>query len=194
MSPASSLASHYRVDAYRGFGCLFPGNVACELFSHPASRRHSLGAYHERLARPSHNGQGATGNGPTCEFPKNRTRHSHPTRRSLRCQFELLNTYYLMCGFARRPLRHALHPNCLGRTFRLTGRAPLPTPHGNVKRFPRFCSDKRRTDKRKAGPACRAEKSVTTEQPTAITRLATNVCLRVGPQMCGLEVIGRNFL
>ena len=52
----------------------------------------------------------------------------------------------------------------------------------------------RRADERQAGAAYHAGNDVTTEQPTAIIQLTTIGCLRVRPQICDLQVIGRNFL
>jgi hypothetical protein len=47
---------------------------------------------------------------------------------------------------------------------------------------------------RPADTACQAEKSVTAGQPKATIRLMTIGCLRVRPQIGGLQVIGRNCL
>ena len=52
----------------------------------------------------------------------------------------------------------------------------------------------RRPDDRLAGAANHAPAGVPIEQPTATFRLARINCLRVRPHICGLQVIGRNFL
>ena len=52
----------------------------------------------------------------------------------------------------------------------------------------------RRPDERYAGAAYHAGNDVTMEQPTAIIRLTTIGCLRVRPQISGLQVIRRNCL
>jgi len=49
-------------------------------------------------------------------------------------------------------------------------------------------------DERQAGAAYHARNGVTRKQPTATIPLTTTNCLRVRLHICGLQVIGRNFL